>query len=82
MIFNALVSHESEKEVAILMTKFAKCSPPLLVNTSKGYPESLLHIALSNSWNAGITFTTDLLKQWWGQMDQHSQSKRTSSTSS
>ena len=48
MIFIALVSHESEKEVTILMSKFAKCSAPRLVNTSKRYPESLLHIALSS----------------------------------
>ena len=42
------VSLDSEKESAILMTKFAKCDSPLLVNTSQGYPESLLHIALSS----------------------------------
>ena len=49
MIFDALVSLDSEKETAILMTKFAKCNPPLLVDryTSEIYPESLLHIALS-----------------------------------
>ena len=47
-IFDALVSLDSEKEKAILMTKFAKCNTPLLVNTSAGYPESLLHIALSS----------------------------------
>ena len=47
-MFDALVSLDFEKETAILMTKFAKCNPPLLANTFEGYPESLLHIALSS----------------------------------
>ena len=51
-IFKTLVSLDSEKETTVLMTNFGKCNPPLLVNTllntSEGYPESLLHIALSS----------------------------------
>ena len=47
-IFEGLVSLDSEKETDILMNKFAKCNPPLLVNPSVGYPESLLHVALSS----------------------------------
>ena len=47
-IFEGLVSLDSEKETASLMNKFVKCNPPLLVNSSLGYPESLLHIALSS----------------------------------
>ena len=48
MMFDALVSVDSEKETAVLMAKFAKCNPPLLFNTSEGYPETLLHVALSS----------------------------------
>ena len=77
IIFNTLVSLDSEKETAVLMTKFAKCNPPLLVNNSTGYPESLLHIALSSH-----EMQTSPLLQWWGQVDQHARSKWTSSTSS
>ena len=46
-IFYEIASLDSEEEAVILMTKFAKCNSPLLANFSEGYPESLLHIALS-----------------------------------
>ena len=48
-IFDTLASLDSKKETTRLMARFAMCNPPLLVNVSNGYPESLLHIALSNS---------------------------------
>ena len=47
-MFDALVSLDSEKGTATLMAKFAKCNSTVLANFSAGYPESLLHIALSS----------------------------------
>ena len=58
MIFEGLLCHNCEKETAILMSKFAKCNPPLLVNTNEGYAESLLHILLSRH----DTLTSPLLQ--------------------
>ena len=48
IIFRTLTSFDNQKESISLMIKFAKSCSPLLVNESYGYPESLLHIALSN----------------------------------
>ena len=48
LIFNTFAFLDTEKETTRLMTKFVMCNCPLLVNVSNGYPESLLHIALSS----------------------------------
>ena len=53
LIYAKLISIDSQREAAILMTKFVKCNPPLIVNDINGYPESLLHIVLSSQ--TGLT---------------------------
>ena len=47
-IFSSLASFGNEKETTALTIKFAKCCSPLLVDRLSGYPQSLLHIALSS----------------------------------